>query len=117
VQEITLTASKSTFREIGSIPCKLYCYLPSADLAGRLNAFHAVCLGKQRSLNDIQHGRPTSDAECGSHVRERHLILCITKIGRITGRIESYSSKSSLDADAVRAGVPDVSAELQKDLP
>jgi hypothetical protein len=46
---------------------------------------------------------------------ERRILFPVSaKTGKVTRRIESYSSKSSLEADAVLAEVLDVNKELQK---
>jgi hypothetical protein len=81
------------------------------NLHSRLNASHAVCFGQQHSLNDLQRGRTTSDEA----ILERHILFPVSaKTGKVTRRMESYSSKSSLEADAVQAEVLDVNKELQK---
>ena len=46
---------------------------------------------------------------------ERHILFPVSaKTGKVTRKIESYSSKSSLEADAVQAEVLDVNKELQR---
>ena|SRR2546421_10818031 len=47
-------------------------------------------------------------------LERRILFLVSAKTGKVTWRIESYSSKSSLEADAIQAEVLDVNKELQK---
>ena len=45
---------------------------------------------------------------------ERHILFpVLAKTGKVAWRIESYSSKSSVEADAVQAEVLDVNKELQ----
>jgi hypothetical protein len=73
----------------------------------RLNAFHAVCLAYNVAR---QHPTPSVVA-----MLERHILFPVsTKTGKVTRRIESYSSTSSLDADAVQAKVLDFNKELQR---